>query len=98
MQQFQQSSDGPKVTLGGGKKRGIIRHSKLEKLGIVFFVLAYLVAQEERFELTFGPVVHGVGQQLHGQRVDTQEVAHKNHTLDILGWLAKSRESTIDGF
>lgn len=32
-------------------------------------ISSYLMLQEECFELAFGPVVHGVGQQLHGEGV-----------------------------
>lgn len=44
----------------------------------------YLVSQEESFELTFGPIIHGIGQQLHGERVHSQEVPNKHHSLDVL--------------
>lgn len=41
--------------------------------------------EEESFELSFRPVVHSVGQQLHGEGVHSEEVAHKHHSLYVLG-------------
>lgn len=42
------------------------------------------MTQKESFELSFGPVVHGVGQQLHGEGVHSEEVAYKHHFLNVL--------------
>lgn len=44
----------------------------------------YLVLEEECLELSFRPVVHGIGQQLHGESVHSEEVAHKHHSLYVL--------------
>lgn len=47
-------------------------------------IWTHLMAEKESFELSFGPVVHGVGQQLHGEGVHSQEVAHKDHFFYVL--------------
>ena len=43
-----------------------------------------LVSEEESLDLSLGPVLHGVGQHLHGHLVPTQIVAHKYHPLHPL--------------
>ena len=40
--------------------------------------------KEECFLLAFGPVVYGIGQELHGERVHPEEVTHKHNPLDVL--------------
>lgn len=50
----------------------------------VQFGSVHLMAQEQGLELSLGPVVHCVGQQLHGDGVDSQEVAHKHDSLNVL--------------
>lgn len=40
--------------------------------------------QEESFQLSLRPVVQGVRQKPHGDRIDPQEVANKNHSIDVL--------------
>lgn len=42
------------------------------------------MAQKQSLELSLGPVIHGVGQQLHRDGVDSQEVAHKHDPLYVL--------------
>lgn len=52
----------------------------------------HLVAEEECLELAFGPVVHGISQQLHGEGVHSQEVPNKQHTLNVLYKKQKQKE------
>lgn len=51
-----------------------------------------LVSEEEGLVLTLGPVLHGVGQHLHGHVVPTQVVAHKHHSLHSLQQEEKEEE------
>lgn len=43
------------------------------------FLGSNLVLEEEGLERSLGPVVEGKSKQLHGNGVDAQEVADKNH-------------------
>ena len=38
-----------------------------------------LMPEEDGLQLALAPVIDGVGQQLHGDGVDTQEVAYEHH-------------------
>lgn len=51
--------------------------------------------QEEGSELTLGPEVHGVGQELGGNCVDAKEVADKHHALDFLPQRRKQVEKNL---
>lgn len=85
MQQLKQGPHRTKVTLKSRRTRGSFRRGHPPPQATPSKYLSYLMAQEERLQLAFGPVVHGVGQQLHGEGVDPEEVPHKHHPLYALG-------------
>lgn len=43
-----------------------------------------LVLEEQRLQGALGPVVHGVREQFHRDRVHAQEVADEDHPIDFL--------------
>lgn len=67
-----------------GQHRNFGSYGPVNGSSSVRFGPVHLVAQEQSLELSLGPVVHGVGQQLHGDGVDSQEVAHKHDSLNVL--------------
>ena len=53
------------------------------------------MSEEEGLVLTLGPVLHGIGQHLHGHVVPTQVVAHKHHSLYSLQQEEEEKEENV---
>lgn len=88
MQELEQCSNCSEVTLKTSTTKQVRTSGQksyrnefiLEQVGRV----AHLMSQEKCLELSFGPVVHGVRQQLHGERVHSQKVPNKHNSLNFL--------------
>lgn len=40
--------------------------------------------QEQRFHRALGPIVHRIGQQFHGNRINAQEIPNKHNIINFL--------------
>lgn len=45
---------------------------------------SHLVFQEQCFQLSLRPVVQSIGQKLHGDGVDPEEIANEDDPVDVL--------------